>query len=254
MVVLTKNSSNTLAQCLDAIRRNIDVARLIVLDDSNDGGKTMRIASELADQVLVYPKNIGEKRDHAIDLVDTPVFAFVDSDVIVNRAAFLRSLEMLLNDDLVAAVANAIVPVDPRLRSIARQRTQWSNLKFGFALLRTSVLRKSRIPLIPFGEDGRTGITLGKLGFKWSTQSEYLCWHIMTLQENWFHGRRYARLGYSWISPKKLPLVMVMNLFGIVYPVWVSRRRSLDSFVFCMFIMIGLIERISSGGWPLSVR
>ncbi|HEV2139109.1 MAG TPA: glycosyltransferase family A protein [Nitrososphaerales archaeon] len=193
VVVLTKNSAKTVAQSLDAIKRSMDIARLIVLDDSNDRGKTLRIASGWTDHVYVYPGNIGEKRDHAIDLVDTPVFAFVDSDVIVNRGAFLRSMAILQSDELIAAVYSKVKPSDPRDFTGGEKK---ENLTFGFAVLRTKALKQSRIPHQPRGEDPSTGKRLQRLGYKVAWQDEYVCTHLRTLMDTWGHYFQYGKRGH----------------------------------------------------------
>jgi glycosyltransferase involved in cell wall biosynthesis len=115
VAVLTKNSAKTIAKSLDAIKRSIDFSKLVVIDDSDDRGETLRIASKYTNQIYVFSGNIGEARDYAIDLVIAPIFAFVDSDVIVNRAAFLRSMEILRSDQLIAAVHSPYRSTDPRV-------------------------------------------------------------------------------------------------------------------------------------------
>jgi len=198
VVVLTKNSAKTIAQCLDAVKRNIDTPKLVVIDDSDDRGKTLRIASKYSDQIHMFSGNIGEKRDYAIDLVVAPIFAFVDSDIIVNRAAFLRSMEILRSDESIAAVHNRCRSIDPRV-SFGKETKQ--NLTFGFALLRTAALKESRIPHQPRGEDAATGMRLQRSGYRVAWQGEFACSHLKTLVDTYIHYFRYGKGGHHGGNP-----------------------------------------------------
>ena len=193
VVVLTRNSAKTIGQCLDAIKRTTDASALIIIDDSNDGGETVRIARKYTDKISVYSGNIGEKRDHAIDLVTAPIFAFVDSDVIINSKAFVRSVEIMRSNDLIAAVHSGVRPADPR-DFVSGETKQ--NLTFGFALLRTMALRESRIPHRSRGEDPATGMRLKRLGYEVVWQGEFVCLHMRTLVDTWRHYLQYGRRGH----------------------------------------------------------
>ncbi|MDA4127878.1 MAG: glycosyltransferase family 2 protein [Thaumarchaeota archaeon] len=254
VVVLTKNSEKTLALCLDAIERSVNLSSLIIIDGGSED-KTLAIASGRTPAVQVLPSlNVGQARDYALDLIHTETFAFVDSDVVVNRQSFLKSVQMLSRDVFVAAVTNAMIPADSRLRKPTERPNRPNYLTFGFVLLRTSALRRCRIPGIPWGEDGRTGKRLEKLGFNWLIQNEFYCRHLITMQEHWYHALRYARLGYPWIKPKKIPLLMVKDVVKIGFPLGDSRRPSLNNLVFCGFVLLGLLERLVKGERPLSFR
>jgi glycosyltransferase involved in cell wall biosynthesis len=254
VVVLTKNSEKTLPKCLDAIRRSVNLGSLIIVDGGSRD-KTLSIVSSKVEEVHVLPNlNVGAARDYALDLVKTEAFAFVDSDVLVNRQCFLKSAQMLLEDDSVAAVTNAMVPADPRLGKPQDHPKKPNYLIFGFVLLKTSALRKSRIPRIPWGEDGRTGIRLERLGFRWLVQDDFYCQHLITLKEHWLHELRYSRLGYPWFRPRNIPLLIAKDVAGIVSPFGGSRRQSTNNLVFCGFTLLGLLERMVAGERPLSLR
>jgi len=242
VVVLTKNNAKTIAQCLNAIKKSIDVSRLIVIDDSEDNGETLRIVSKYTDQIHVYSGNIGEKRNHAIDLVVTPFFAFVDSDVIVNRAAYLKSMEILQSDESIAAVHNPVISIDPRLRGKKRQiLAPKKNLTFGFALLRTEALQKSRIPQLPKGEDPATGVRLQRLGYGVAWQGEFACTEYKTLIDVYVHYFNYGKRGYFQGHPSRV----IRRL--------IRRGRGMAFFVAQLFLLAGYAEyRVRNLGEPKS--
>jgi glycosyltransferase involved in cell wall biosynthesis len=193
VVVLTKNSAKTIAQCLHAIKQNIDVSKLILVDDSDDRGKTTVIASKYTDQIHLCKGNIGEKRDYSLDLVTTPIFAFVDSDIIVNRQAFMRSVDILESRESISAVHNAVRAFDSR--DFTSKETK-QNLTFGFAILKTAALRRSRISHQSRGEDAATGTRLRRLGYEVAWQGEFPCIHLRTLTDTWAHYLEYGKRGH----------------------------------------------------------
>lgn len=226
VVVLTKNSAKTVGQCLEAIRRVITGARIIVIDDSDDGGETAQIASKYADDIRVHPGNIGEKRDFALDLIETPIFAFVDSDVIVNAPAFQRSMEILRAEESVAAVHSRVRPTDRRDFSGSETKR---NLTFGFALLRTAPIRQVRIPHQPRGEDPATGARLKKLGYEVAWQGEFPCGHLRTVVDVWRHYFQYGKRGHY----EGHPLYAIQNLI---------RHPSAKSLVLQLYFMAGYAD------------
>ena len=226
VVVLTKNSARTISQCLNSIRTCIPVSRIVVVDDSDDRGETLRIASKYTDQIYKFSGNIGEKRDHAIDLVVTPIFAYVDSDVVVNRAAFKRSMEILESDKSIAAVHNKGRPTDPRdFLSDGSHR----NLTFGFALLRTAALKESRVPHQPKGEDAATGRRLQRLGYSIAWQDEFVSDHLRTLFEAYVHYFWYGKQGYF----EGHPTYVIRKL---------AKHRNIKMLVLQLFLLAGYTE------------
>jgi len=87
VIVLTKNSEETLAECFKAIYRNVPVNRLIVVDGySTDNTLKVveRFGKKYRNIVLLMDKGTrGKARQKAIDVVTSEWFMFVDSDVIL---------------------------------------------------------------------------------------------------------------------------------------------------------------------------
>ncbi len=84
----TYNSASTLRDCLESIRNLSSDSRLIVVDhDSRDS--TLEIASEFCAEVYGETKGLGYARQLCLELVDTELIVFVDSDVRVVKRDFL---------------------------------------------------------------------------------------------------------------------------------------------------------------------
>jgi glycosyltransferase involved in cell wall biosynthesis len=241
IVVLTRESQKTLLRCLRAIRESIDCNRLIVVDGGSRD-KTLEIASKYADEIHVLPNsNIGEARDAALDLIKTDIFAFVDSDVVINKECFLKSMLLISQDQKVAAVQNRTMFVDR-----ARHRTFKDSkyLSFAFVLLRTEPLKRSRIPHVIRDEDSKTGEKLRRLGYKWTVQKEGFCWHLHTTKDTWIHWYNYGRHGLYSGSPKYI-LPSMLRDFGRLGK---KRQRLVGFLVKRGFLVIGYLRFLTLGG------
>ncbi|MCK4477818.1 glycosyltransferase family 2 protein [Candidatus Bathyarchaeota archaeon] len=99
VVVLTKDSEETLGKCLDSIYTNVPVNRLIVVDGCSTD-KTLRIIRKFNKKynnvVLLSEKGTrGKARQKAIEQVMTEWFMFVDSDVILCNGWFEKAKKLL---------------------------------------------------------------------------------------------------------------------------------------------------------------
>lgn len=106
VVVLTKNSEETLRKCLDSVYRNVPVNRLIVVDGCSTD-RTLDIVDAFNEEhhnvvVLCEEGTRGKARQTAIEAVVTEWFMFVDSDVILCNKWFEKAQRFL--DDDVGAV------------------------------------------------------------------------------------------------------------------------------------------------------
>ncbi len=103
VVVLTKNSEETLERCLDSVYKNVPVNRLIVVDGYSTDN-TLPIVRKFAKKsrnsvILSERGSRGKARQKAIELVETEWFLFVDSDVTLCRGWF-RKAERLIRPDV----------------------------------------------------------------------------------------------------------------------------------------------------------
>jgi len=101
VVVLTKNSGETLEKCLKAIYKNVPINRLIVVDGYSTD-KTLEIIERFNRKhhnvVVISEKGTrGKARQTAIEAVKTEWFVFVDSDVILCNQWFDKAEKLIDN-------------------------------------------------------------------------------------------------------------------------------------------------------------
>ncbi len=99
VIVLTKNSEETLAKCFASIYRNVPVNRLIVVDGYSED-RTIEIVGKFDKKyhniVLLSEKGTrGKARQKAIDAVTTEWFMFVDSDVTLCNDWFEKARRLI---------------------------------------------------------------------------------------------------------------------------------------------------------------
>jgi GT2 family glycosyltransferase len=90
--MLTKNSMGSLSKTILSVRANIPVNRLIVVDGGSSDG-TVEFISKQRDAILVDDSggNRATARQRGIDEVETELFAFVDSDMILQKNWFIEA-------------------------------------------------------------------------------------------------------------------------------------------------------------------
>jgi glycosyltransferase involved in cell wall biosynthesis len=108
VLMITFNSAAYLAECLAAIRASIPVHHLIVVDRFSTDG-TPEIATRFGAQVHSEESGGGPARARALELADTELALFVDSDVILRRADFYARAVELLRQPRTAAVVGTSV-------------------------------------------------------------------------------------------------------------------------------------------------
>lgn len=101
--VCTYNSSHTLRDCLESIRRILPSCRLIVVDHTSID-KSAETARGFGAEIYAESVGLGYARQMCFDLVETEFLAFVDSDVEVTDASFFPNSLQLLEKPSVGAV------------------------------------------------------------------------------------------------------------------------------------------------------
>ncbi len=102
VVVLTRNSEETLKNCLDSIDKNVPINRLIVVDGYSTD-KTLEVIREFNEEhgnvILLRAKGTrGKARQKAIETVTTEWFVFVDSDVVLCNGWFEKAKKLIKKD------------------------------------------------------------------------------------------------------------------------------------------------------------
>jgi glycosyltransferase involved in cell wall biosynthesis len=200
VVVPTKNSARTLKQCLTAIYREIPVCHLIVIDANSKDG-TVDVVSQFPNVDLVSgPWHLGKAREIGIKRVDTDLFAFVDSDVIVG-SDWLKEMLAYTQDPGVGAVEGTgrLTGTWVRLsESVARcMRLAPERPYTGNTLIRTSAVKDIRLPDVLLYEDYLIRKHVQAKGLKWVRTNRRLLTQVSTLFESDPKQAIYAG-EYAW--------------------------------------------------------
>jgi len=81
VTIATKNSEDTIEQCIRNIKKCIPYNRIILIDDSQDD--TTKIAKRFGAEVVHFPQKLGPTRVKQAEVSDTEWIASIDSDVFV---------------------------------------------------------------------------------------------------------------------------------------------------------------------------
>lgn len=106
VIVPTRNSERTLGGCLRSLRAQDMPCRIVVVDNHSTD-RTVDIASELADRVVIRGPERSAQRNFGAALLSTRAVGFVDSDMVVSPQVGRQAL-----DAIVAGAAGVIVPED----------------------------------------------------------------------------------------------------------------------------------------------
>ena len=207
-MVTTKNCEKTLGLTLKSVVNNIPVGRIIVVDGrSND--KTLEIAGRFADFVVNDEgRGIGHARDLGLSLVETEIFAFIDSDVIITDGWF-KSLIRHLVDRKVICAEGVWIPFSPISRAIYDyylSKHCHSFATFSNTLCRTEVLKEIGIPKIVAGEDREVRKRAESSGYRWVVDRNAIVRSFKSLRSWITSSRRSGRCEarYGWSTPKEM--------------------------------------------------
>ncbi|MGD0882993.1 MAG: mycofactocin biosynthesis glycosyltransferase MftF [Acidimicrobiales bacterium] len=134
VVVPVRDRPAALDRCLSSIGRGLPV--VVVDDGSRDPGATRAVCAAHGARLVVRGVNggPGAARNHALEVVDTELVAFVDSDCTVGPG-WLDGLVWLFDDPGIAAVAPRVRPPAPSVgggtRAIDRFARAHSPLDLG---------------------------------------------------------------------------------------------------------------------------
>jgi glycosyltransferase involved in cell wall biosynthesis len=108
VLMITFNSATSLEASLAAIRRYLPVHHLILVDRFSTDG-TPEIARRFGATVVSEESGVGQARTKALELADTELALFVDSDVILRRPDFYAQAFSLLQQPRTAAVVGCAI-------------------------------------------------------------------------------------------------------------------------------------------------
>jgi len=97
VVVCTYQSEKYLDECLTSIEKSVPINRLIIIDHYSTD-KTIEIAKKHNAEIHFENVGLGYARQMAINLVKTPIFMFVDSDVVFHNYDWFSKAVSLIDE------------------------------------------------------------------------------------------------------------------------------------------------------------
>lgn len=204
VTIATKNSSKTIAKCIQCIKSFIPYNRIIVIDGSQD--ETPKIAQRLGCEVYHLPSLLGEIRLKQAELAETPWIASIDLDVFV-YPNWWREVSQFLKQPNVGAISgyldSSIASILPDYDKFTKYRTMQLRKIIGIGsggntLIRRELLQCTELlKKVHAGEDGIIGRFVRKKGYRWITVEKPIAFH--------FHEDPIAHMKneYRWMGVSK---------------------------------------------------
>lgn len=231
VVLLTKNSVlPCLEECVRSIKDHIEVNELIVVDGGSTDD-TLEICKRYFPSFKIILDKKGNRataRKKGIEAVQTEIFMFIDSDVILHPN-WHKEANKSFAPNVGAVQGSTIQNIDPIIKdfdySMRRLRKFLGGLTYkpflesehrgftGDILIKTDLIRDIKIPLfLHHYEDHYIKRWIERKGFLWVRSSEAFCDHYMinrsakSSYEGSFIG--YA-IGYMSVKRSLIALLMI---------------------------------------------
>jgi len=174
VIILTRNSMEpSLPETIASVLANIPVNRLIVVDGGSTDGTREYLAKR--EDVLLIDDSRGYRataRQKGIENVQTEFFAFVDSDMILQRDWYLEALNLMMPKvGAISTYPRYFGTAERAQRALEKMYGRPTRRRFdtAAALLRTSAVRGIKIPnedeQVP-SEDEFIGRAVQKRGYE----------------------------------------------------------------------------------------
>lgn len=198
VVVCTKNSGRTLRQVLERVVKYIPVNRLIVVDGGSTD-QTVEIAKEFGAEIhFDGGRGLGYARNMALKIVETPIFAFIDSDALIPRN--WMNLMKYFKDPKVA-VASGFAFFGPETSVLkALHRYQLRKYRVLQASLSNSLLRLDVVKAVggiredlPSSEDTDLYDRIIKREYKWVIDRNIISYQRRDLMQHLAHAKWWGQ-------------------------------------------------------------
>jgi len=227
-VVIPTKGEWSLPFCIRSVRKSVPINNLILVAPSF----ARRNIENLSDIVVLFDeKNVGKARIEGLKMVETPIYASVDSDVLVTPEWFKWCWKTIQQPDVGACQGYArhiyAKNYDPVQMAFFKRGGMYGKglACLGNTLLKTEIVKEVGIPEIAVREDWILRLKMEKAGYKWISNIDIVCPHLKTDVDVWKHGvwwgmmggevdvkRNLLRIGYHCtIGLSKRPLTQ--NLF-----------------------------------------
>jgi cellulose synthase/poly-beta-1,6-N-acetylglucosamine synthase-like glycosyltransferase len=196
-VVIPTRNEWTLQHCIKALKRSVPINNLILVAPSY-----CREQLEKYDATIVVfdEKNVGKARSEGLKLVETPLYASVDSDVLVTPEWFKWCMKTIKKTDVAACQGYA------KTESKYYAQLQIDYIKrggkhdrgfccLGNTLLKTEVIHEVGMPEVRVEEDWILRLKVEEAGYKWISNLDLVCQHLKTDVDVWKHAVWWGKMG-----------------------------------------------------------
>ena len=199
VTVATLNNARTIGRCLEAIRENVPMSRLIIVDGGSRDG-TIELATKYGAQVVYERGLLGRVRCVQAQQCETEWVAYFDSDVYVYKAWWpeVSSYIGMPNVGMVVGFAEAGIAKLPEYDAFLNYRAR----KFGTEAFSNTLVRRrlvleceSALMGVHAGEDSVVARHIEQRGYRVVTIPKKLCFHDPSIVEAHVHA--YFRSGQS---------------------------------------------------------
>jgi len=197
-VVIPTKGEWTLPYCVDALKKNVNLNRLIFVAPQS----SLNRIKGYADQVIVFnDKNVGKARAIGLEQVETPYYASIDSDVLVTKEWFDWCIKTIQSHNDIAACQGYARNISGTYRKLQRTYILHGGKYgegfccLGNTMLKTDVIRKVGMPTIRVEEDWQLRLKLEARGYKWVSNLNIVCPHLRNDVDMWKHAVWWGKMG-----------------------------------------------------------
>ena len=250
VAVATKNNARTIDKCLKAIRANIPVRRLIVVDNGSTD-ETVNIAKKNGAEVVYQPGFLGTVRYQQALNCSTEWIAIIDSDVYVRKSWWPTVTKYIDQDDVGMVLAGiGETPGRPLVYSAYfcnTTRRHGGAVSFSNSLVRRDLMLSCRelLGTVPIEEDGIFASYLKKNRKRIVTILSPLVFHDSPrwtfVPKAYFRWGRGIRISAGLRGLKGVARVLRDNLLNDAYFLIDTRRISPALFFFLLYLWASLV-------------
>jgi len=246
VTVCTYNSGKVLKPCLSSIKRNIPVKTLWVIDNHSSDG-TVKIAESFGANVIESKGSLAESRQLSFSLVETPIFANVDSDIMLCEKWFDKLLPYLSPHNMGACWGVALNMNPIQLCHYQRAMYSFKNpSRYNLIVLGDMLAKKKAVEGLTFPEGFKLGAVAGedyyikhfieRKGYKTLTAPlyvEHYCnpsplgcktfWMGASTRVTQRKGL-IALLEHAFLSVPQAGFVVAKTHDVLVFPIWIRYR------------------------------
>jgi glycosyltransferase involved in cell wall biosynthesis len=258
--VATRNSARTIGSCIRAVRDNIPVDKLIIVDGGSTD-ETVQIAKSLGADVSVNTGLLGAVRYFQAQQCRTEWIAILDSDVYVYPAWWPEVSKYVNERDVGMILAIGDSPMN-RLQIYGDYIAHIAR-RFGAAAFSNTLVRRELIlscneltNRVHAGEDTIFARYLGRMGMRIITVQKRLVYHDKNIVDE--HPRAFLRWGYSLrirgglYGVRELAKTLKNNLRNWWIFTRDTRKLSFRLLAFLMYLwfwsLVGYVRRSKSAG------